>query len=165
MSITTIVGLLLLSGFVIPALIVILKQRTEKKKLEQFLSEFEKRENIQITEHETWRNKIIGMDAHSRKAIFIVRDKEHNDNLIIDLGNFSGCSVVRSIITSETDKNIQAVSAVRIRFASRDKAHPDQLMTLYNEEADQTLASELRTAENWSQIFNKIIRSQPRKAA
>jgi hypothetical protein len=158
MSITTILGLILLSGFIIPAFIVIQKQRLEKKKLEQFLSEFEKEKNIRISEHETWKNKIIGIDYDSQKALLIIRDKTHNESQIIDLNGFSGCSVEKNMVTSDSDSSIQAVDTIRLRFKPRDKFHPFQLFTLFNEEEDQTLGTELRIAEAWVAKFNASIK-------
>jgi hypothetical protein len=164
MSFTVIVGLLLLSGFIIPAFIVIQKQRSEKKKLEQFLTEFEQHKNIRISEHETWKNKIIGVDYDSRKALFIIRDKTHNESQIIELNGFSGCSVEKTMIISEEDSSIQAVDAIRLRFKPRDKSHPDQLFSLFVEEEDQNLGAELRIAEAWAVKFNTSIKKLAKAA-
>lgn len=158
MSITTILGLLMLSLFVVPAYLVIQKQKKDKKKLEKFLSELENEKNIRLSEHETWRNKIIGVDYGSQKALFIIRDKTHNETQIIDLKEISGCSVDRHVVMSETNKSLQAVDAIRIRFKPRNKSNPDQVMTLFSEENDQTLGSELMIAEAWAQKFNQSIR-------
>jgi hypothetical protein len=164
MIVTTIVGLLLLSGFLIPAFIVIQKQRIEKKKLEQFLSEFEKEKNIRISEHETWKNMILGIDYNSQKAIFIIRDKTHNESQIIELHGISGCSVEKTMVTSELDSSIQAVAAVRLRFKPRDKSCPDQLFSLFIEEEDQTLGAELRIAEAWVVKFNASLKKLAKAA-
>lgn len=158
MSFTTILGLLLLSGFIIPVFIVIQKQRIEKKKLEQFFSELEKQKNIRFSEHEACKNKIIGIDNGSQKAIFIIRDKTHNESHIIDLRDFSECSVEKNMVTSGSDSSIQAVASIRLRFKPRDKAHPFQLFTLFNEEEDFTLGAELRIAEAWAAKFNAFIK-------
>jgi hypothetical protein len=158
MNFTTILGLLLLSGFLIPLWIVIQKQKTEKKKLEQFLSELEKEKNIRISDHETWKNKIIGIDYDSQKALFIIRDKTHNESRIIDLIGFSGCSVEKSMVTSESDSSIQAVAAIKLRFKPRDKSRPDQIFSLFIEEDDQILGAELRIAEAWVAKFNASIK-------
>lgn len=164
MSITTIVGLLLLSGFIIPAFIVIQKQRVEKKKLEQFLKELEKDKKIRISEHETWKNKILGIDLNSHIAIFIIRDKIRNECHIIDLHGISGCSVEKTMVTSEVDSSIQAVDTIRLRFISRDKSLPDQLFSLFIEEEDQTLGAELRIAEAWALKFNASLRKLAKAA-
>lgn len=158
MSLTTILGLLMLSIFVIPAFIVIQKQRIEKKKLEQFLSALEKEKNIRISEHETWKNKILGVDLASQKALFIIRDKTHNEIQIIELNGFSGCSVEKNMVTSESDSSIQAVAAIRLRFKPRDNSRPFQSFSLYIEEDDETLGSELRIAEAWAAKFNASIK-------
>ncbi len=164
MIVTTVVGLLLLSGFLIPAFIVTQKQRIEKKKLEQFLSEFEKRKNIRISEHETWNNKIIGVDYASQQAIFIIWDKSHNESQIIDLHGVSGCSVEKTMVISELDSSVQAVAAIRLRFKPRDKSCPDQLFSLFIEEDDQTLRAELRIAEAWAVKINALLKKMAKAA-
>lgn len=158
MSVTTIVGLILLSAFVIPAFIVIQKQNKNKKLLEKFLQGLETEKNIKVTEHETWRNKVIGIDYPGQKALFVIRDKTRNEIQIIDLKHVSGCSVEKSVVTSEFDKSVQAVSAIRIRFRGRDKAHPDQVFTIFSEDIDMTLGAELRIAEAWVAKFSKGLR-------
>lgn len=158
MNITVIVGLLLLSAFIVPAIIVIQKQRKNRKQLEDFLKKVESENSMKITEHETWRNKIIGIDFLGQKALFVIRDKTQNVIEIVDLRYVTGCSSERSVVTSEFDKSVQAVSAVRIRFRGRDKAHPDQVFQIYTEEIDTTIGAELRIAEVWVEKFNKSIK-------
>ena len=158
MSVTTIVGLILLSAFIIPAFIVIQKQKRDRKLLEKFLRSLETENNIKVTDHETWSNKIIGIDYANQKALFVIRDKTHNEIQIVDLKHVSGCSVEKSVVTSEFDKSVQAVSAIRIRFRGRDKAHPDQVFTIFSEDIDMTLGAELRIAEAWVAKFSKGLR-------
>jgi hypothetical protein len=147
-----------LSAFVIPAFIVIQKQKRDRKLLEKFLHSLETENNIKVTDHETWSNKILGIDYANQKALFVIRDKTNNEIQIIDLKHVSACTVEKSVVTSEFDKSVQAVSAIRLRFRGRDKAHPDQVFTVYTEDIDMTLGAELRIAEAWAAKFSKGLR-------
>lgn len=158
MSISTIIGLIMLSAFIVPAFIVIQKQRRNKKQLEDFLHQIELEHDMKVTEHEAWRNKIIGLDQTGQKALFVVHDKMHSDIQIIDLKHIAACSVEKQIVTSEFDKTVQAVSSIRIRFRSREKSKPDQLFVLFDEEADMTLGHELNMAEIWTERFVNLLK-------
>jgi hypothetical protein len=158
MNSTIIIGIILLSGFIIPAFFVIRKQNRDKKLLEEFFGNIEKNHQMKVTEHESWRNRVIGIDNDKQKALYVIHDKTEDEIQVVDLRYVTACTVEKNVVTSEFNKSIQAVNSIRIRFRGRDKAHPDQVFILYSEEKDQNLGSELRIAEAWAERFNKLIR-------
>jgi hypothetical protein len=164
MNITIIIGLLLLSGFLVPVWIVMQKQNKNKKKLEKLLSDIEVEKKIKITEHETWRDRVIGIDREHGIALFVLKNNEDYKVELVDLHNVSKCVAERSTISSGQGGSIQAVVAVRLRFVGRGKSQPDQIFTLFNEETDQTIGSEIMISEAWAERFNKLIRSMPKAA-
>lgn len=119
---------------------------------------------MKVTEHESWSNKIIGIDQDNQKALFVVHDKMHSEIQIVDLKQIAACSIEKQVVTSEFDKTVQAVSSIRIRFRSREKSKPDQLFLLFDEECDMTLGSELRMAEIWSERFGNLLKKHAHAA-
>lgn len=164
MNITIIIGLLLLSGFIVPVWIVMQKQKKNKKKLEQLLSEIELEKKIKITEHETWRDRIIGIDRDHGMALFVLKNNQDFKVEVVDLHSVSKCVAERSTISMGEGGSVQAVTAVRLRFVGRGKSQPDQVFTLFNEETDQTIGSEIMISDAWAERFNKLIRSMPKAA-
>lgn len=158
MNLITIIGILMLSAFIVPVIIIMYKQKREKNKLEKLLQEIETENNLRIDKHETWRNKLIGVDTSTGKALLIHRDTDGNHITIADLHHVSRCEVVKTMTASEIDSSLQAVKSIKIRFASRDKSKRDQYFVLFDEDIDLDLGSELRIANTWVEQFNNLIR-------
>lgn len=159
MSTTAIIGIVMLLVFIIPVFIVMQKQRTSKKKLEMQLADIEKENNMKISEHETWNNKVIGLDDSKKVALFVIRNQNDNDVKIVNLHEISKTAPERSIISSEDGSSIQAVSAVRIRFASKDRNKSDSVFTLFDDAADHSINDEIQLANTWSERFNRAIKA------
>lgn len=159
MDTITIIGILVLAAFAVPVAIVLQKQNREKKKLVKMLAQLDQENQISITEHEVWRNKLIGLDPVGKKAVFIVKNPEGNQVNIVDLQKVARCEVEKFAIASETDSSLQAISQVRIRFIPREKSQKDQHFLLYNEEADHSLGVELRIGNDWIEKFNRIVKN------
>jgi hypothetical protein len=158
MNITTIIGIVLLSAFIIPVIIVMQKQKREKKRLEKYLSELASEKNIKITRHETWTNKLIGIDDLSGNAVMIQHDADNYQVSVVDLHHITRCEAEKSYTVSETDPSVQAVKQVRIRFTARGKGQRDQTIVLFDEDTDQNLGTEIRIANTWADHFNQFIR-------
>jgi len=158
MDTITIIGILVLAAFAVPVAIVLQKQNREKKKLVQMLAQLDQENQISITEHEVWRNKLIGLDPVGKKAVFIVKNPEGNQVNIVDLQKVARCEVEKFAIASETDSSLQAISQVRIRFIPREKNQKDQYFILFNEETDQSLGVELRIGNDWIEKFSRIVK-------
>lgn len=148
----------MLLAFVIPVFIVIQKQKSAKKKLVQQLTDIEKQNNLKISEREVWGNKVIGLDDNKKVAIFIIRNDNNNVVTTVNLREISGSRPERSVVSIEGENNVQAVNAVRIRFAFKDKNKRDSVFTLFDEETDQTINDEIYLANTWSERFNKAIK-------
>ena len=153
MDITIVVGVLMLAAFLVPVGILIQKQKKNRKKLEEYLHSLEKERNMKISEHETWRNKIICIDRDNGKAVFVSQNGSGNQVNVVDLRNVSRCMAEHSTISAESKSSVQAVTGVRIRFVNREKGQPDHVFELFSEEKDQTIGAEIRTAETWVQKF------------
>lgn len=164
MNITVIIGILMLSAFVVPVWILMQKQKKSRKKLEQYLISLERDKNLKISEHETWRDKVIGIDKDNGKAVFIIQNTDGNLVSIVDLTKISKCMSEHSSISADSKGSVQAVTGIRIRFVNREKGQPDQVFELYNEERDQTVGAELRTAEAWVQKFRTILKNSTKAA-
>jgi hypothetical protein len=164
MNITIIVGIIMLSVFIVPVWIVMQRQKKNRKKLEAYLASLEREKNIKITEHETWSNKVIGLDSEHGNALFVTEGAGGKQVNLVDLHQVSRCIAERSTISSESKSSLQAVSAVRIRFVARNKAYSDKVFVLYNEDTDGTIGSEIRLADAWVERFNKLIKSMPKAA-
>lgn len=159
MSTTAAIGIVMLLVFIIPVFIVMQKQKSSKKKLEIQLANIEKENNLKISDHESWNNKVIGIDNSKKVALFVIRNQNNSDVKIVNLHEITKTAPERSIISPEDGSNIQEVSAVRIRFACKDKNKSDSVFTLFDETSDHTINDEIYLANIWSERFNQAIKA------
>ena len=107
---------------------------------------------------------VIGLDSVHGNALFVTEAAGDKQVTLVDLHQVSRCIAERSTISSESKSSLQAVSAVRIRFITRNKSYSDQVFVLFNEDTDGTIGSEIRIADAWVERYNKLIKSMPKAA-
>ncbi len=158
MDINYIVGIIILAAFVVPVALYTIRQNNKKKALESCLSGIGKDYDIRIFDHQSWGNKIIGLDTAARKAVLITRENQ-GENLVelVDLSQISKCMVEKSTVASENGGSVDAVREVRIRFVPREKTKKDQLFVIFNDEGGQDLGPELGIATEWTDKFSRLV--------
>jgi len=161
---TIIIGIVLLLAFVIPITIAVRRQKNNKQKLENELAAIGQANQMNISEKEAWKNKVIGLDRQTNKVLFLVRKKPVNEVVVVDLKEYAKCEASRGSRSVESGgKNqYQVVTAVSLRFIPRERTKPDQQLLLYNDDIDFPLDAELRIAEEWADSLNTIMRKMPK---
>ncbi len=153
------IGIGVLIAFALPVVILALKQKKNKKRLELHLSGIEKEHGIKISEHETWRNKIIGLDAAGKKALLVVKEGQENRVSLVNLSHITKCDVEKTTVASDTDVRLQAVGEVRIRFFARQKTEKEQVFVLFRDDTDHNLGPELSIASCWAEKYNRLVKA------
>jgi hypothetical protein len=92
-----IVIFLLVPVYIIECLVIIedWRKRSTRKTLVNAITRFSNENDLQITEFEFFRNKVIGIDRMNRKLVFADYRKAAIKQFCIDLDKYSICSVKR----------------------------------------------------------------------
>jgi hypothetical protein len=158
MNSTTIIGIILLLAIILPIWYLIRSQNAGKRKLEKEIRALGKGVDLNISEHESWGNKIIGIDREKAKVAFVNEKTADKEIRIMDLKMFSKCYVNKETIPPSTKKGSEVVSRVSLNFVPNEKGNPDEVITLFRDTVDLTLTNELHIAGEWADKLNVVIR-------
>jgi hypothetical protein len=158
MNSTIIVGIIIIAMIIVPIWYLIHSQSTGKRKLEKELAALGKNGEINISEHESWGNKVIGLDRENEKAAFFVQGSPKNKILLADLKKFTKCYVEKNLLNTNNMSNAFIYSSVQVRFSPREKSGEELVFPLFVDHEDMTLSNELQIAEAWSEKLNVIMR-------
>ena len=163
MNSTTIIGIIILAAIVIPLWLLIRSQSLGKRKLQKEMAALGKGKDINISEHESWGNKIIGFDREGAKAAFADFHPVQKRVYIVDLKYYNRCYMEKRILPPASKKAQEVVNGIYLHFVPRDNGHPEEVFPLYNDETDSSLSNELKIGEEWADKFNVVIWNIPAK--
>ncbi len=158
MSSTVIIGIIIVAVIVVPIWYLIYSQGSGKRKLEKELAAMGKGRDLNITEHESWGNKVIGLDREKEKAAFAIHKTPQSQVFITDLPQYARCFMEKNALDTKGKGNAIVISQVLIHFIGKDKGIPDVTFPLFVDSEDMTLSNELQIAEEWTEKFNVILR-------
>jgi hypothetical protein len=142
---TIIIAVIGLSIFIIP---VILDRLSEKKRSKGIETEFlalAKNQNVKISHYDVWRNSnAIGIDQNSKKVFFLKKQKESNQEILIDLAQVKKCRIVK------TDSK----NHIGLTFTFSEAGKPETTLDFYSKNRDNNPDGEYKLAEKWLGIIN-----------
>jgi len=157
MNSITIIGIVIVALIVIPIWYLIYSQGAGKRKLQKEIEALGKGLNISISEHESFKNKVIGLDREGQKGAFAVLNGTDNKVYIADLKLYTRCSVNKELLNSGSKYDNDVVSRISLHFSPKNKATVELVFPVYSEEEDSDLANELMVAQSWAEKFNMVI--------
>ena len=158
MNSVTIIGIILAALIIVPIWFLIMHQNAGKRKLEKEIASLGKGLNISISEHESFKNKVIGLDRDGHKAALAVFNGSENRVYVADLKQYNRCTVTKDLLNSGSRYDNDVVSRVALQFIAREKGKENMTFPVYDEAEDKDLANELVVAQEWAEKFNMLIR-------
>jgi hypothetical protein len=157
MNSTVLIGILFAAIIIFPIWFLVLHQSAGKRKLEKEISALGKGHNIEISEHESFKNKVIGIDREGYKGAFAIFNELGNQVLVADLKQYSRCYVDRILLNSGSKYDNEVVSKISLQFVVKTKGIENLVFPVYTDTVDKDLANELMIAQEWADKFNGII--------
>jgi len=157
MNATIITGIIITLLIVGPIWWLIRSQSAGKRKLQKEIASLGTGYDINITEHESWGNKVIGIDRDGDKAACVILSNPSNQVFIADLKKFGRCYVEKNLLNSGSKYDNDVISSINIHFVSREKETPDLIFPIYKESVDVALGNDLQIVEEWVDKFNGVI--------
>ncbi|HNX79438.1 MAG TPA: hypothetical protein PKJ24_06130 [Prolixibacteraceae bacterium] len=157
MNSITIIGIIITALIIVPIWYLIHTQGAGKRKLEKEISALGKGMNISISEHESFKNKVIGIDREGFKGALAVLTPGDHKLYIADLKQFNRCSVNKELLNSGSKYDNDVVNKITLRFTPKNKGTEEVTFPVYSEAEDKDLANELMVAQNWAEKFNLVI--------
>lgn len=158
MDSTIIIGIIIIAIIIVPIWYLMHSQGAGKRKLEKELASLGEKDGIRISEHESWGNKVIGLDRENEKAAFLIQGNPQSRILMADLKKYTRCIVEKNMLDTGSKGNAIVFSSIFLRFLAKEKGAEDLLFPLFVDHEDMTLSNELQIAEEWSEKFKVILR-------
>jgi hypothetical protein len=157
MNSITIIGIIITALIVIPIWLLIRSQNVGKRKLQKEINALGKGNNIEITEYESWKNRVIGLDRENAKGAFAILNTPESQVFIADLKQYSRCFVDKEMLNSGSKYDNNVISKINIQFVARAKDTGNLVFPIFVDSVDPNLGNELMIANKWADLFNIII--------
>jgi hypothetical protein len=157
MNSITIIGIIITALIIVPIWLLIRSQNVGKRKLQKEINALGKGYNIEITEYESWKNRVIGVDRPNAKGALAILNPTESQVFIADLKQYSRCFVDKEFLKSDSKYNNNVISKINIQFVARAKDTGNLVFPIFVDSIDLNLANELMIANKWADLFNLII--------
>lgn len=157
---TTIVGIVIILLCTAPFIWLNIKRNKKEKELIDELFMFASKSNCTISEHEIWKNSLIGLDATNSKIFFIRTINNIKSYQHIDLKEIQTCELNNiSRTVKYKDKDHKVIERIELEFMSVNQSDPKVYLEIYNADLDGlSLSGQLQIAEKWIIIFRSRIK-------
>lgn len=162
MDSTVIIGIVLALVIISPIWWLIRSQGAGKRKLEKEVIAQGNGFTLNISEHESWVNKVIGIDREAEKAAFAIFGTPSNQLFVADLKQFNRCYAEKKLLDTKLKGGMDTISDILIHFVPREKGAADVVFPIYSDATDTSLGNELHISEEWVDKFNGIIHRNSR---
>ena len=157
---TTIIGLALLGLFILPVIFISKSGRgKEKRLLKEVLAEASKNELI-ITESDSWNESALGIDEKNDKIIYIDESGTEKINTIFSLKDVKSFKTIPDFKTKKRqNSNYKNEKKLSLSFIFMDPAKSDINITFYIAGFGKMTDAEQLLFEKWSAVILKNIES------
>ena len=140
--------------------VIINKNKSKKEKqLFQTLQDLAGESKCQISEHDQWRNSLIGIDKQANRLFYIRTTDEIVNRKSVSLGEIQKCRVINTNrLVTNNGSNYTVTDRIELTLTCRDSKTADHLLEFYNTKQDNLILNgELQLAEKWAKIVNETI--------
>jgi hypothetical protein len=148
------IGLAIVVLILLPFIIGALRGQAKAKSITREFYETGIKYGIDISETETWNNRVMGLDVKSKKLLF---RHTHNNELtetLIDLNTVSSCNSEINYMKSGADDKI--IETIRLIFKMKP-SKTTETISVYDADLDLNVYTEVQIAEKWVQHVNEMI--------
>jgi len=155
---TTIIGLLILTLFILPVILISRSGKSKGKKFEKdFFSEVSINE-LKISEKDFWDEFAIGIDTSRNKIIYLDWSGPDRINIIFDLNDVKAFETIPGYRElNKKNFNYKNVNRLGLRFHFKESVKPDVNITFYIAGFGQITDDEIKLFKKWLDIIRNNI--------
>ena len=156
------IGSIAMAAMVAPVMYI---HKNRKNKETSFIKQFNElalQNNISITQPEIWNiHYIIGLDAAANKILYLKKNENQENVVVIDLQQVERCRVVnRSHQIKSNGKNVAVIDRLDLAFILRDKSKAEKTVEFYNGDESLCPRGELPLVEKWCDLINQQLKKK-----
>lgn len=152
---TTIIGLILLALFVLPVFYAVKKGSASNKEiLANFRAEAAKH-GMNVTSHEQWNNRVIGLDQSNHKLLYSKTNEKHPKMILVDLTKVKKCetSEVNRQKKSANGGMEKVIDSIHLAFTFHDPKQAEVKLEIFDASNDLSLDGEVQLTEKWAKLL------------
>lgn len=155
---TTIIGVLMLTVFIVPFVLSNKSRKNKENLLKKMLFNIAEKENSDITEFNQWDNTAIGISATSKKLFFYRKLEDSEINYSIDFQSIQHCKIVNiSRLLKSNNENYQIVDRLELNISTYIKNKQNIVLEFYNSDIEAQMNGELFLIDEWNKKINSLI--------
>lgn len=160
-----ITGVILTLVFVLPIMLIAKSSKSGDNQSLKVLNDLAAVNNCKISQFETSKHKIIGMDEDNLKVFFIRKNPDGIKEKVINLAEIKKCQVISSNkMIKHKEGSYKVIDRVELAFTYNDINRKNSILDCYNANYDNFIINgEFQLAEKWEKIINNILNKESQK--
>lgn len=155
---TSIIGAILVAICVLPFLLLGRSRRKREKRMMQSLMKIAEKENCIISEQDSCREFIIGIDRTNHFLFFNKFSNGKETSRFANLEEIQSCKLVnKSRAIDKKESNVLVIDKLELSFRPLDKNSEEFSWEFYSSDENSHLDDELQLLEKWVKIINNHI--------
>jgi len=153
---TLLIGIGALAVMIVPIILIqISNKRKATQKLEGLL-DHARLSGINVTSHDIWNEKLIGLDGNSKKLILFTSINDQSTLKVFNLSEYQSCSVKvdRKGSKSKDNPNLP-IERISLCLKTNNPNGVDESVSFYDATLNMTVNNELALAEKWEKVVKK----------
>ncbi len=145
---------------IVPMILVLIKQKSKKKRAVKMLSAIARTKSCEIATLELCGELGVGITVNNEAFVFYNKHENGSeDKYCIVLSEVKNCNFIRMNLDSGSGK----IRKLILNFEYRDKSKNSLSLEFYNIDENFQLAGELQMIEKWKPIIDRAIDYQSAK--
>src|SRR5687768_14621271 len=147
------IGLAIAALIALPFIIGALRGRAKEKTITREFIETGLKYGIDISETETWNDRVIGLDSVGKKLLFRHTLKAEFTETLIDLNLVADCTSETKFLKTAGEERV--IESIQLIFKMKN-GRTDAL-SIYHADLDMNVYSEVQIAEKWTQKVRELL--------
>lgn len=151
---TLVVGAVLTALCIGPFLFLILSGKANSRKIIKLFDIQSSMRELNISEHDSWKNKAIGIDPSKKELLFVQSKKGEVKTVVVKLNDYISCQTNEHYRNTE-DSSESIISRITLDFSPAKNKASNLSLEIFDLKTDMDLEAEQVLMKKWVPIIQK----------
>jgi hypothetical protein len=158
-SYSVIIGLVILSLFILPLWYFQRSQHKAEKNLSKLFKQIAVTNGLLLTQSDKWHNMYsIGIDDKHNRLLYLKHKSTGDQKQVIDLSTIAKCSIEKKIRNVGKGKHqSKVIENIKLVLTQQDVAHTQHVLEFYDVAESGLMNGEITLVEKWRYLIESKV--------